>query len=78
MVVAMLSKREQLARALVFATTVSGILIGNIGLGYWLGTYADNWFDWYPYGRILGIVSGMLSAIWSIYFKLKKDYFKKQ
>lgn len=74
----MLSKREQLARALVFATTVSGMLIGNMGVGYWLGLYADNKFGLHPYGRIFGIVLGMVSAIWSIYFTLRKDYFKKQ
>lgn len=78
MVVTMLSKREQLAKALVFATTVSGMLIGNIGIGYWFGLYADDKFGLHPYGRIVGIALGMLSAIWSIYFTLKKDYFKKQ
>lgn len=73
----MLSKREQLARALVFATTVSGILIGNIGIGYWLGLYADRYFSVYPYGRIIGIGLGMIAAVWSVYLTLKKDFFKK-
>lgn len=74
----MLSKREQLAKALVFATTVSGMLIGNICIGYWLGLYADDNFGVNPYGRILGISLGMISAVYSIYFTLKKDYFRKQ
>lgn len=73
----MLNKREQLAKALVFATTVSGMLIGNISIGYWFGLYADEKFSLHPYGRIFGIALGMLSAVWSIYFTLKKDYFKK-
>lgn len=74
----MLSKREQLAKALVFATTVSGILFGNIAIGFWLGLYVDSWFGIYPYGRILGISLGMFSAVWSVYFTLKKDYLKKR
>lgn len=73
----MLSKREQLARALIFATTVSGILVGNIGIGYWLGVYADNYFIIYPYGKMLGIILGMIAAVWSVYLTLKKLFQKK-
>lgn len=72
----MQSKRVQLAKALVFSTTVGGIIFGNIALGYWIGGYLqqEGIVSW---GRAGGIAAGMITAVWSIYQTLRLDFLNK-
>ena len=72
----MKTKKEQLAAALIFATSISGLLITNILLGYFGGTWLDENYTRYPFGRLFGIVAGMSTAVWSIYKTLKTDFLK--
>ncbi len=69
----MLSKRQQLAKALVFATTVAGILVGNLWVGFWLGGYIQE-LGYTSYGKVLGVVVGLATAIFSIYKTLRLNF----
>lgn len=72
----MKTKKEQLAAALVFATSISSLLITNILLGYFGGKWLDENYTQYPFGRLFGIVAGVFAAIWSIYQTIKNDFLK--
>lgn len=72
----MRSKREQLIRAVVFVSTVSSILIANLTLGYYIGGLLDEYLFNFPWGRIIGIVLGMGTAVWSVIRTLKNDFLK--
>lgn len=69
------SRREQLVAALSFATTVGVTVVSNLAVGFYLGKWADTALDAYPWGRIGGILLGMITAVWSVYNILRRDYF---
>lgn len=73
----MSSNREQLVRAVVFVSTVSSILIANLTLGYYIGKLLDEYFAIFPWGRVIGIVLGMITAIISIIKTVKTSFLNK-
>lgn len=68
------TKRQQLAAALVFVTTVGGTLVINVVAGFYAGRWLDDSCGVFPWGRIGGIITGMFTAVWSIYKILRRDY----
>lgn len=36
------------------------------GIGFWLGQMADDRWDWFPWGTLLGTLGGFVAAFWSI------------
>ncbi len=69
------SRREQLVAALSFVTTVGVTVVSNLVVGFYLGKWVDAALDAYPWGRIGGILLGMITAVWSVYNILRRDYF---
>ena len=70
------SKKEQLVRAVVFVSTVSSILIANLTLGYYIGKLLDTYLLQTPWGKIVGIILGMATAVLSIIKTVKTDFLK--
>ena len=68
------TKREQLLAALAFVTTVGGTVVANVAAGFYAGKWLDGFFETAPWGRIGGIIVGMLTAVWSVYKILRRDY----
>ena len=67
--------RQQLATALTFVTTVGVTVVSNVAAGFYLGRWLDGLLDGYPWYRIGGIMLGMVTAVWSVYKILRRDYF---
>ena len=70
----MQTRRQQLAAALTFVTTVGVTLIANVAAGFYLGQWLDGQWGTYPWARIGGIVLGMATGVWSVYKILRRDY----
>lgn len=66
--------KKQLVTALVFATTVSSIIVSNLAAFYFLGQYLEGKLLIAPWGKIVGIFCGMIVAVYSVYKVLKRDY----
>lgn len=73
----MSNKVEQLARALVFSSTVAGVVVGNLWLGYQIGLYLQD-SAYFAQGKVFGIVLGILGAVFSIYQTLRINFLVKK
>ena len=61
----MQTRRQQLAAALTFVTTVGVTVIANVAAGFYLGKWLDERWETYPWARIGGIVLGY---VWQLLF----------
>ena len=73
----MSNKAEQLARALVFSSTLAGVVAGNLWLGYKIGLYLQK-MGYLAQGKVFGIVLGILGAVFSIYKTLRMNFLVKK
>ncbi len=65
---------KRIIKALSFVTFVSSTLVGCLLLGYFLGGYADDFFSIRPKGRLIGLICGIILAVYSIYKHLRFNF----
>lgn len=62
--------KQELYRAFGLATSIGLNMAVMLGLGIWLGIQFDQWLDSTPLGAAVGIIVGMIAALWTTYKKV--------
>jgi len=63
---------ESLMFGLSFVTFIGFSLVVFVALGYFAGLWVDNNYLLHPFGKIVGVLLGVLMAVYSIYKNVRK------
>lgn len=67
---------RDLAYAFSFTSFVGSALIAFIFIGYYVGDWVDINYLIAPYGKMVGIVLGLIFAVYSVYKHVRRYFLK--
>jgi len=62
--------KREILKALGSVGNVSFALVSSVIVGLLLGKWIDTYLDTFPWGTTVGIVFGMATGLWSIYYQI--------
>lgn len=65
-------KQDGMWSALSMAGTIGLNMAATVAVGLFLGRWADNYLNSFPWFTVSGIVLGMVAGLWSTYKKIIK------
>ncbi len=68
---------KSLTKGLFIVNFITSTAVGSIIMGFFLGRFIDENFSTSPFGRVGGVILGIVSGAWAIKKQLYKEMDKK-
>ncbi|WP_236613311.1 AtpZ/AtpI family protein [Chrysiogenes arsenatis] len=59
-------------RQIANASSIGIAFILAFGIFVWLGYMVDIWFDWHPWGKIVGLIYGLIAGFRNVWIMAKR------